>query len=428
MRSALLAGLLAVGTAQAEPITVEDAVKRALELSPALQALKARRDASADQTRAVRGQLLPSVAVQEELQHYNGPFSVAFTIPGAPASPMFTARDQNTNTFALALRQPLVGLLHLSQDFVAAGRAEDALEAQVVAAEHTLTEQVQTAYLRLFEARAARDVAQSSQALLGEQLVVANARVLAGTSTSADVLRVEVARANMQQQELQAKVQESAAKTALLTMLELPNDAVEFVEPVALEAAGGQPAPSTTDATRLAEARRPEFTQATRQAESAEALARSRLFSLLPEVDAEAAYINVQGQAFAQKDSMFVGVKATWPVWVWGAQWYAHRAAVHQAEAARLLVADTRRQVRVEVSGRIDQLEAATAAIDVARKALESATEAFRVTSELVKAGSGTTTDLLDSQSALTQARLNLVRAKYQQAIARVQLERATGS
>ena len=49
------------------------------------------------------------------------------------------------------------------------------------------------------------------------------------------------------------------------------------------------------------------------------------------------------------------------------------------------------------------------------------------MTEALVKAGSATTTDLLDSQSALTQAKLNLVRARYEQAIARVSVKRAIG-
>jgi outer membrane protein TolC len=44
-----------------------------------------------------------------------------------------------------------------------------------------------------------------------------------------------------------------------------------------------------------------------------------------------------------------------------------------------------------------------------------------------VKVGSGTTTDLLDAQSALTLARLSLARSEYERAIAYVQLERATG-
>ena len=414
--------------ARAQTLTVEDAVRRALELSPSLRALKERREAAGDQARAVRGQLLPGLAAQEQFQHYGGPFSVALSIPGFPVTPSLPERDQNTNTFVVAARQPVLGLLRLSQDYAAAGRAEEAVDAQVAAAERALVEQVQTNYLRLFEARAARSVAQTSQRQLEEQLVVANARVKAGVLTSADVLRVDVARANMQQQELQARVQESAAKTLLSALLDLPADAqVDFAEPVALEEAGARAAPSLAQASREAQERRPELTQATRQAESSEAQARSRLFSLLPEVDAEAAYVRVDGQALAERESAYIGLRASWPFWLWGAHWYAHRAAAHQAESARLSVDDARRQVRVEVSGRVDQLEAATAAIDVAKKALESAEEAFRVTTELVKAGSGTTTDLLDAQSALTQAKLNLVRSRYQQALARVQLDRATG-
>lgn len=81
--------------------------------------------------------------------------------------------------------------------------------------------------------------------------------------------------------------------------------------------------------------------------------------------------MRMDGQAFAERESAFIGVKASWPVWAWGAGWYAQRAAAHQAASARLWVDEARRQVRVEVSGRVDQLEAATAAIEVAKKALE---------------------------------------------------------
>jgi outer membrane protein TolC len=46
----------------------------------------------------------------------------------------------------------------------------------------------------------------------------------------------------------------------------------------------------------------------------------------------------------------------------------------------------------------------------------------------LVRAGTATTTDLLDAQAALTQARLNLARARYEEAIARIALARAVGT
>jgi outer membrane protein TolC len=66
--------------------------------------------------------------------------------------------------------------------------------------------------------------------------------------------------------------------------------------------------------------------------------------------------------------------------------------------------------------------------VSAAQTAIQEAEEAYRVTASMVKAGAATTTDLLDAQSALTQAKLNLVRAKYQDLRARASLTRALGA
>ncbi len=424
----MVSAWLGAAVASAEPLTVEAAVQRAVQRSAQVRAARERFEGAGDSARAVRGQLLPGVSVQDEYQHYRGPFSAQLSIPGVPVSPSFEVRAQNTNSLVVAGRQPLLGLLRLSQDYGAALRTEDAADAQVTVAEQSVREQVETGYLRLFEARAAHEVAVAAQAQLADQVAMTAARVQAGSATRADALRVEVARANVEQQALQARVQESAARTLLAALLDFePGEPLEFAEPVALEnSTAVLPSPGPA-AVETAWGRRAELTQALRVVDAADATARSRLFALLPEIDASAAWVHVDGQALAEKDSVFIGLKASWPVWVWGAQWFQQRAAAHQANAARLQFEDTRRAVRVEVEGRLDLLESATAAIAVADKALASAEEAFRVTTEVVRAGSGTTTDLLDAQSALTQARLNLVRAKYQQAIARVQARRALG-
>jgi outer membrane protein TolC len=49
------------------------------------------------------------------------------------------------------------------------------------------------------------------------------------------------------------------------------------------------------------------------------------------------------------------------------------------------------------------------------------------VTNLQVRAGTATTTDLLDGQAALTQARLNLVRARYARVKAALLLAHAAG-
>ena len=422
MRALLLLLVMSAPAFAGEVLTVEEAVRRALSDSPQVLAARERREAADDAARSARGQLLPSVALSDELQHYDGPFQISF----GPAP--ITVRDQNTNTFVVSGKQPVVGLLKLSQEFRAAGASADAAASQLENFERATREAVETGYLRLFEARAAKEVAHVSQLQLAEQLTVAQARVEAGAMTTADVLRVQVARANFQQQELQAGVQESAARLQLLTLLHVALDAeLDFAEPESLEKEAEGAPPELAEAMSTALESRADLKQQVHLLESAEATARARLFTLLPDIDLTAAYVRVDGQALAQQNAAYLGVRASWPIWLWGTQWYAHRAAVHQAQATRLLNEDATRQVRGEVTGRMDQLRAAAAAIDVAKTALTSAEEAYRVTSAVVQAGSGTTTDLLDAQSALTQARLNLVRSKYQRALARVQLRRATG-
>jgi len=173
---------------------------------------------------------------------------------------------------------------------------------------------------------------------------------------------------------------------------------------------------------------RPEVQRASKQAEAARATGQARMLELLPEVDVQAAYSYVRGQVFQPENSFFVGVMTSWPFWTWGTRWYAAQSAQRQADAAESLREDARKQVAYDVSSKVAQLEAQFVAVQVAETAIASAEEAYRVTSAQVSAGTATTTDLLDAQSALTTAKLNLARAQYERSIARVALDRASSA
>jgi outer membrane protein TolC len=430
VRLRLLIPLLVVSaplnaSAEARRLSIEDVLQMALASHPRLAAARSRAEGARDLQASARGRLLPTIAVSEEYQRYDSPFEVAFAIPGGMSFPPLLAREQTTNTFVAAASQPVVGLLRRSEDYKAQARNADAAEAGVRVAEAGTREALQVEYLRMFESKAMEDIAHASENELGEQVTVTGARVKAGVLNNSDLLRVQAAQANAQQQAIAARTQVTVARATLLGAIGLsPADrTVEFVEPTALLAGDKPP----TASPETAQARRPEVAQASFGAEAAQHEARARGFAMLPEVGLEGAYLRVDGQVFAPKNSAFVGIKAEWPIWEWGASENARRAAVANAEAARSEVETQRRQVAVEVTARDAQLEAASNAVAVADQAIASAQEAYRVTEAQVKAGAATTTDLLDSQAALTQARLNLARARYEQAIARVQLEHAMG-
>jgi len=227
--------------------------------------------------------------------------------------------------------------------------------------------------------------------------------------TKADVLRVKVSQANAKQQEIQAHAQAEVARANLIGAIgvSLDDESVQFAEPATLLAEAKAPLPDAKTAQRTAAAQRPELQQRKSSAESAHHTAKARGFALLPDFDFEGGYLHFDGQTFNAKNSGYVGVKAQWAVWEWGASFYAHKAATAEADAADLAEKDMARQIGVTI---------------------ESAEEAYRVTKAGLQAGTATTTDLLDAQSALTQARLNLTRAQYEDALTRVTLKRGLGT
>jgi outer membrane protein len=406
----------------AQRLTMDQVVQMAVESSNALRAARARARGGEDQAKSLRGRLLPSVNLSDEWQRWDSRFYPAF--PGVT----LMARDLDTNAFVAAVGQPLLGLLHLSSDHRALASTAEAAAFDASTLEANLRDEVRAQYLRMFEARTLAGVARASQAQLAEQIVVAKEKLGAGVLTPADVLRLDVAAANARQQEIQAQAAEEVARATLLVALgrEARDPTIDFVEPAT---------PETADAAEVdlgplvaaALKRRTEIRSADLTAEAARAGAHARTYDLLPDVDLEAGYMHMTGQTFVKKDSAFVGLKAVWQIWDWGARFYQHRVAKAQAEGAAAQADDARRHVATDVAAKVANVRATASALATGRTAIGSAEEAYRVTTVLLAAGSANTTDLLDAQSALTQARLNFARARYEHALARLSLARALG-
>jgi outer membrane protein TolC len=438
LSSSLFISLLIGSTAHA--LTVEEAEREAIEHNLHHRASTEQAAASRDLARSVRGRMGFSIHLSEEYQRYNCPFAISFTtlqggcldsLPVAPAGgiPNIVARNANANTFIASADQPLLGLLKLSHNYLAQSRTADAAQLGNQADEARVVENVRTGFLRYFEAIAAEQIAASSETELGEQVRVNQSRLRAGVITTADLLRVQVARANARQQKVAAHAQAEIARATLIDAVGLSpeDDSITLEEPKHLLEQAAQAVPDRGSAVRQAIDNRPELRQAKRSADAAVAQRRAAIFEMLPDVDAEFAYVRVDGQLFAPVTSYYGGVKATWAIWEWGAGYYAARAQTHQANVAKLTLEDQRRQIALEVQNELSQLAAAAAAVEASQEAIDSANEAYRVTARSVEAGTATTTDLLDAQSALTTARLNLTRSRYEQAMARVTFQRLIG-
>jgi len=408
---------------EARVITVDEAVAMAMAQNAALQAARARLEAGQAAASSTARRLAPAIHLGDEYQHYNSTFDAAIS-PVAS----FRVRGQDTNMFTVAADQPLLGLLRLSADYSGQQESAEAGAAQVESAELSLRQVVETLYLRVFEARALEGTALASERELNDRLDVARAQLATGVLTEADVLRVQVAAANARQQAIQAHSQELVSRAGLLALMGLPADdsGVTFAEPKSLLESGQKP-PEAAAAHDQALSGRPEILQTRLSLQAGEHQRRARLYALLPEIDLEGAYLRSYGQVIVPTNSAFIGLNAKWAIWEWGASYAAYRASQAQARAAAFDLENQKQQIRAEVTSGMAQLDAAASAISVAEQAITSAQEAYRVTQAQLLAGTATTTDLLEAQSALTQARLNYLRAQYELAISRVNLRRVLG-
>jgi outer membrane protein len=431
---ALLLPLLALSQHGGEKITVEEAVQRTLKVSPGLQGTFLRRDAALAQSDSLRGRLGPLLAVSWEWDHYSQPFALSFFSSSTPLPAPFSAfskpivaRNVVTSTFAATAQQPIVGLFRTWEERASAATNAEAVAEAARAVQAAVREQVENGYLHYFESKAAEEIALTSQQQLEEQAQLVVARLKAGTATNADKLRLDVAISNAKQQRIQAQAQQDATRIALLLAMELPSTSdAELVEPKELE---DRALPNLDDSTAIAKAvqNRPEVAQAVKAHDAAVRHTNASYLALLPEVSVDATWLNIRGQVFAPENQLYVGLKASWPFWDWGATYYQGRVAEKQAEAAEQDVVQQKFNVATEASSRWVQAKAARTAVDAAETAIASAEEAYRVMQALVNAGTATTTDLLDAQSSLTQAKANLLRARYTQAEALVALQKALG-
>jgi outer membrane protein len=424
----LSAALSATSIAQAAPraLTIDDAVALALRTNSRLAAARARAEAGDVYAGSATRRMFPSIHVSDEAQLWNGPFSIPF------GTTVFTVRDQKTNSFVASADQPLLGLLRANDERETLTEQSAAARAQIAAAEGDLRQTVETQFLRVFEAQALEEIASASVHELGEQVTVAKARLASGVITQADLLRIEVAVANAEQQGLEAHSQGVTARAQLFAAIGLaPADAAELtlVAPEArLNAARAKAPGSLATLLPQAQTHRPELVQQAHLVLAADRQTSARGFALLPDIDLEGAYLRTDGQPFQPKNSAFVGLKANWAIWEWGASDLQRKAAAIQADATRRDQETLSREIEAELGASLAQGDAARGAVDTAEKAVASAQEAYRVTDAGLKAGAATTTDLLESQSALTQARLNLTRAQYELVLSDVALAHASGA
>lgn len=415
---------------QAPALTLQDSIRIALQNSRTLRSvLQDERKANA-RVREAGGSGLPQLNLQANYRR----------LDQAPKA-RFPFYDPNTGQFGFneITIQPIdsgTATLSLSQLIDVSGLIRTATQAaslysrvaslDVQRTRNELVLQVKQAFYDVLRAQELVKVAEEALQNAEIRRKMAQAAVEAGVSPKLDVLRADAAVASVQQSVITARNVLQLAKAAFNNTLGRRVD--EPVELILVEEPEPQPL-AFSECLQEALSRRPEAVQANVGVELARKQETSARRDQLPTVMLTGQWdFNLRTATFQPRESSFTAfLMVQFKIWDSGQTRSRIEQVRADADKAQIAVESVREGIALEVRSAYLSLLEAQEKANAAEKGVMAAEESLRVARLRYESGVSVQLELSDTELAYTQARQNLVNARYDLRVAWARLEKAMG-
>jgi outer membrane protein len=424
-----------VQTLPPQPLTLDQAVEYGLEHNPLLHAAEEDLRAADQGVNAARAGFLPRLDTSYSYTNWRDkPYARVEQSGGSTVQ--FQTSDTNLNHWQAELTQPLFQGFRTTAQYGMAEEQRNVAGHRKTETRLNLVRNIRSAFIQVLLGQRSLQVAEASVAQLEAHLKDAEAFFSQGLTPRNDVLKADVALANAKQQKT------SAAKRLVILRAQL-NRLLGLDETTQLDLAEWSKMPAPDDRTDelpplqelsvRAEKTRPELaaiSASIRETEEGARLAGSTgypRFSLFTLYYREGGNFLASENDFANEDNAAVGVRVEWNLFEGGRmraeinQWHHRGAALKQRER------DLLKQVLLEVEDAYEQLQVARTNLATARVAVKQAEENLRITTLQYEEQIVISTEVLDAEVYLTQARTNYYHALYGYQLAWADLERAVG-
>jgi outer membrane protein TolC len=366
-------------------------------------------------------------------------------IPNVSAGGSYTANSREISSYSPGSNSTWSIALQARQVLYAGGGVQSSIrsarfvrEAAMFELEGVINQQllsVRTQFYTVLLAKQRISVQEENVNLLSQQLKDARNRFDAGTTSNFEVLRAEVALANGQPPLIQARNDFRIAVEQLRQLIGFSTTnrteltkVPEFVGSLDI----GQPVTfELSDALAAAHANRPELQQLTKLQEAGEQTVKTNRAGYQPEVDLVGGYDVVRspfsGAWDRRLEGFTGGVQASWNIFDGRATAGRVVQAKSQLQQAKLSLDSTTLAVEVQVRQANSSLIEAWELVQASSKTVEQAAEALRLANVRYAAGTATQLDVLTSQVALTEARLNQLQAYYGYHVALAAMRQSIG-
>jgi outer membrane protein TolC len=414
------AGQLIAARAQTtdEGLTLPLAVEIALRTNPLARATNIGREIADAQLAEARAGRWPSLQVSENFTRSNNP---VFVFGSLLEQSRFTAQNFDLRSLnnpdslsnfrtALTFKLPVFDQRQAATRIAQAQIGQRQADAQTIQAQQQLRFETLRAFYGVLLAQARKEVADEAVKLAEADVKRSRDRYETGLSVISDLLASEVQLADFKQQQIVADGDIITAVAALNTALGLPVNTPQKVSGALLEKTFDLA--SQDELMRLALEHRPDYARAGLALRERQEQTRGARGELLPRVDLFTSLGLSSRNLTSGSSDYLVGASVTFNLFDAG-----RNARISQARAAQSLAATEQErlasQIRFEVVRAHQQFISARERLAVASRIISHATEALRIVQDRYHEGLTTITEVLRAETALVQARLNALAARY---------------
>ncbi|MBI3325824.1 MAG: TolC family protein [Nitrospinae bacterium] len=382
------------------------------------------------------GEFLPTLSTLLEYIHKSEAPNIDFSpelfsalgLPSPTSLTRINLGGKEVSSLKVSLRQPLFAGLSITNNYRRSTVSLDIAHSRLRTVQHMLAFEVVRTFLAVLRAQKGEELSAQQVRALEAQAAQSQAFFEEGVIPKNDLLKAEVELANARQNFIRAHNQVELAKAHfnhtlgrdLATPVHL-QDVLE-IEPLAL--------PELSAALQVSWQQRPELQELMHAVEAAQLGVAVATSQFLPNLNLVGTYtVDLVGSnPNASAERWEVGGVLQWTPFRGG----KIRAQVVEAKIARLRASDILKQRReqsaLEVKEALLNLLEAQQKIRVAQKAILQAEENFRIAQERYRAHISTSTEVVDTEALLTQARTNYFNAIYDEQLATFALKKATGT
>ena len=412
----------------ADVLTLEESIKIALERSLSVKSAEEEIKAKEFEERSSKADFFPKLSTSYTYTRLDED-----TVNDAKDSVLtkeFSPLQTDTYEFNVTATQPLFTGWSLTTLRELASLGVDTAKIKKEAVIEDLVLNVKEAYFGILKAEKLEKVAIQAEEQLEAHLRVAQAFYDVGIIAKNELLQTGVQMAQARQDLIRATNLVEITRSVFNKLLRRGLDKKVKIEDIL----DYHPVELTLDqCMEWAELNRPEIKELSLNVMSAEKGVEFSKSSYYPSVNLIGNYQRRADDALLGSDpgedvdSWAIILKGEWAFWEWGKT--RHDVAATRARLAKVkyLLKDIKDNIQLEVKKAHLYLTEAEKSIQVARTAVVQAEENFRMNEERYKQQVATSTDVLDAQTLLTQARTNYFNALSEHNTAWARLERAMG-